>query len=754
MTATVAARKPGAAISASERRVATATATGTLVLLTIVTATTFSRVFDGWDFLWPVLLPALAVHAVAVALRRTPGVVAIPLTGVALLLVSAWVHYRDTLWLGLPTRTTFTIARAELDAAWQQVGTVVPPVPHDAGFGLAAALALGLAALLADAFAFRGKGAVEATVPSGVLFMAIAAVGADRNRIASAAVWLAATILAAVVLRAMHEVSTDGWIGARTGGAWARWAAGGAGLAVLVAALAAIVGPTLPGEGAEPLIEHTKQRGDNENIVINPLVDLRDRLVDPSNAEVFAVASDRPAYWRLTGLPQFDGTSWNLPNSRLREAGGVLNDPPEYSTPVSQQFVIGALRGAFAPVAYTPTSLLAYTDDLYFVKDTSTLVLTDGLRAATSYNIVSALPDPPADVLASATSDDPPSSIYLDLPDGFADKYLPVAEQAVAGATTPYEQAKALQTWFRSTFTYSLDVPPSDKGEEIDDFLVRRTGFCVQFSTTYAAFARALGLPARVAMGFTPGDVGADGRYIVRERNAHAWPEVWFDDIGWVLFEPTPGRGAPGAEEYTGVPFQQDESGPGTPDPQGSTASTLNTAPVQTDPRLPGATTPVTVAPVAGEPATQQSSGGGPVPVGVWLVIVALLAAGAWALLMPRVIASRVAQHDAESQVARMWRSLVATAALVGVPDLAAKTALEQARAVADATNIDRGDTLELARAATVAVYSPHGLTEHRLTRSAEISDHLVRAVRGLLPWHRRVLAHLDPRLARSLAGG
>ena len=247
-----------------------------------------------------------------------------------LLIVTGWVYSRDTLRLGLPTRETFSVARAELDAAWQQVGTVVPPVPHDAGFGLAAALSLGLAALLADAFAFRGKGAVEATVPAGVLFIAIAAVGIDRNRISSAALWLAATILAAVVLRAMHEVSTDGWIGARTGGAWVRWAAGGAGLAVLVAALAAILGPALPGEGAEPLIEHHNKNGDSTTVVLSPLVDIRDRLVDPSNSEVFTVASDQPAYWRLTGLPEFDGTTWNLPESELREAGGQLNDPPTY----------------------------------------------------------------------------------------------------------------------------------------------------------------------------------------------------------------------------------------------------------------------------------------------------------------------------------------------------------------------------------------------------------------------------------------
>ena len=49
-------------------------------------------------------------------------------------------------------------------------------------------------------------------------------------------------------------------------------------------------------------------------------------------------------------------------------------------------------------------------------------------------------------------------------------------------------------------------------------------------------------------------------------KNAHAWPEIWFDGLGWVPFEPTPGRGAPGAENYTGVAPAQDEAAPGPGD--------------------------------------------------------------------------------------------------------------------------------------------------------------------------------------------
>src|SRR5260370_42076218 len=69
--------------------------------------------------------------------------------------------------------------------------------------------------------------------------------------------------------------------------------------------------------------------------------------------------------------------------------------------------------------------------------------------------------------------------------------------------------------------------------------------------------ARLLGLPTRVAVGFTQGTIGSDGKLHVLDLNAHAWPEVYFAGIGWLAFEPTPQRGEPGAQIYTGVPPQQ-----------------------------------------------------------------------------------------------------------------------------------------------------------------------------------------------------
>ncbi len=116
------------------------------------------------------------------------------------------------------------------------------------------------------------------------------------------------------------------------------------------------------------------------------------------------------------------------------------------------------------------------------------------------------------------------------------------------GAATPWDRAKALEQYFTAgDFTYDLEPELGDGIDSIDAFLTTRRGFCQQFAASYAALARAVGLPARVVVGFTPGEyVQADNEYIVRGRDAHAWVEVWFAGLGWRAFEPTPAGPLPG----------------------------------------------------------------------------------------------------------------------------------------------------------------------------------------------------------------
>ena len=124
-----------------------------------------------------------------------------------------------------------------------------------------------------------------------------------------------------------------------------------------------------------------------------------------------------------------------------------------------------------------------------------------------------------------------------------------LADRVRDGARTPYETVLALESWFRQTggFTYD-ESPPRVKGPPLAVFVTRtRPGYCQHFAGAMATMLRMLGVPARVAVGFTSG-IPRDGRWEVADRDAHAWVEVWFRGYGWIPFDPTPGRGTLGGE--------------------------------------------------------------------------------------------------------------------------------------------------------------------------------------------------------------
>ena len=293
----------------------------------------------------------------------------------------------------------------------------------------------------------------------------------------------------------------------------------------------------------------------------SPLVDIRSRLVNRSDTELFVVRATEPAYWRVSGLASFDGSTWSLPERDTERAGGELADAAPTARENHQEVLIAALRGQLVPAAAEPVAVTG--EGLRWSAETSTLVRTDrDLETGDRIDIVSAMPSFTADVLRSTSSDQPPDPIYLTLPDGFPETVAATAAAVTQGAPTNYDAMLALQNWFQTQFRYSLDVPAGHSNSAIEAFLRQRVGYCEQFAGTFAAMARTLGIPSRLAVGYTPGQLLSDRWYSVTGRNSHAWPEVWFDGLGWVPFEPTPGRGIPGAENYTGVAAAQDESIP------------------------------------------------------------------------------------------------------------------------------------------------------------------------------------------------
>ena len=145
-----------------------------------------------------------------------------------------------------------------------------------------------------------------------------------------------------------------------------------------------------------------------------------------------------------------------------------------------------------------------------------------------------------------------------------------LTQQIVAGATTTYDQALAVQSYLRSAqnFEYNPELGPALSRDAVWDFLTDRRGYCVQFATAMTIMARTLGIPARMAVGFLPGiaDEDVPGQYVVSARQAHTWPELYFEEAGWVRFEPTPARqsGAPPiyADPFAGIPVPEEEPAP------------------------------------------------------------------------------------------------------------------------------------------------------------------------------------------------
>jgi transglutaminase-like putative cysteine protease len=291
-------------------------------------------------------------------------------------------------------------------------------------------------------------------------------------------------------------------------------------------------------------------------------VDVAGPLSEGSETVVFVVSSPVPSYWRLTALDDFNGTVWRSRNS-YREARGPLSpgvEPGVDGERVTLTFEIRGLTGSWLPAAFSPVRVEG-PDGIGFDAQSSSLVTSSRASDGLTYTVEAVLPH--YDVATLRAVGAPPAgdhlARYLALPDDFPSELADLARAITAGESTPYDQAIALQNWFR-TFTY--EFPPSSPGKPtIEEFLARRRGYCEQFAGTYAAFARVLGLPSRVAVGFTPGERGDDGRYYVEGKHAHAWPEVYFEGVGWVPFEPTPGRGNASAAPYTGVAAAQADGG-------------------------------------------------------------------------------------------------------------------------------------------------------------------------------------------------
>ncbi len=342
--------------------------------------------------------------------------------------------------------------------------------------------------------------------------------------------------------------------GALAGGGPRAWAGAWPGVAVVVCAVTAGAVVVAGGAGGLPQAIGSSWsnlfRTTGGSVRLSPDLDLRRDLEERSGLVMLEYASSGANVGPLRSftLTSFDGTRWRPPaerSGRRVAADDVLWPTRDAgNTGATLRVGVGALSDTRLPIPTEPRAIdirgtWSYNDDVDQVVGTKSTV-----RGQT-YTVVVHPRGLDAAQLRGATGNDPDGQALTAVPrTSHTEEIRALARQVLGGATNRYDQALALQTYFRDTsrFTYSTDVSGGSTDDLVWDFLQRRTGYCIHFATAMTVLARALGIPARLGVGFLPGSNVGNGRYEITGRHSHAWPELYFPESGWVRFEPTPAQ--------------------------------------------------------------------------------------------------------------------------------------------------------------------------------------------------------------------
>ncbi|HVW31885.1 MAG TPA: DUF3488 and transglutaminase-like domain-containing protein [Acidimicrobiia bacterium] len=714
----------------------------TLTTLSVVATLGFARLFNDASWVLPVMLAAVGAHLVGALTRRTPVPVALVVSAVALGLLLCGVVAGHTTFYGLPTEATLSALGRAWSAGLDSFRNAVAPTKVTPGLLLLSVGGTWVCAAAADWLAFRADATLTAILPPFVLFVMGAALGKDGFQLPTTFVFVVAALL---FVAANHAAGLPrAWFSGRgSPPGLTRLAMGAAPVALVVAGAGLVLGPNLPGANAQPLVElrGTGGGGDTSRITVSPLVDIKARLTSTPVTELFTVRSPVPAYWRLTALEEFDGRIWSSKGT-YRPAGDHL--PSEagdkaLTYKVVQDYRIGPLDSFWLPAAYRPARV-----DLpgARVNAESLTLLTEKESAADLiYKVQSEIPRyTPADLQAAGGDPGADMQPYLELPEDFPADVRDLAREKTANANGPYAAALALQDFLRNNYTYDETVQPGHSDDHLRYFLFSsKRGYCEQFAGAYAAMARAIGLPARVAVGFTPGAYDpAEDVFHVTTKEAHAWPEVHINGMGWVAFEPTPGRFEPNPTNYTGT--YNPEANP--------VLATTTTTTSAAEPAAPGVTQPKPEQ-AAKDPFENedQTSGGrslrwlGELVAGsVVLALVLALPPG----LKRRRRARRRKTGPARARVAGAWSEALDRLREAGTAPAVTLTPLEFAVGGARAVAADVGTPMtRLARLFTKASYASGDPSEDEVSAAWAEVDTLTKALDSgdslLGRWRRRL---------------
>jgi hypothetical protein len=342
------------------------------------------------------------------------------------------------------------------------------------------------------------------------------------------------------------------------------------------------------------------------------------RLLNPANDElIMRVKSPSPSYWRASALDTFTGSAWVTSQPFLLPIGplpqqGDGKDFYTYEIPAAEPTPPGKTVTESFDIRSANTDIyisyfFAGGDPRFLSLDQEISLRMNNMRAlrvstplgpTLSYSLTAVIPKiSPTDLVGLGTDYPKDLDGFLTLPfDRVADipgpdkgstwqntivDALPdggewiglydLDQRIVQDATDPYEIVLRIESYLRRSYTYSLAPPPSEFSSPYAAFLLdTRSGYCQHFAGAMALLLRYNGIPSRVAVGFVTGETESPGVYLVSTNNAHAWVEVYFPTVGWLAFDPTPGRSLPVAGASSSSPgfnnpfAESSASGPST----------------------------------------------------------------------------------------------------------------------------------------------------------------------------------------------
>ena len=674
---------------------------GVLALLGGSTALTAVLSDSAWVLPLVEVIVVVTLLGVGGRLVRLPswGVLVLQLAGLAVAVTALFT----TSGIGgvLPNASSVGELQALLSGAREQIVATVPPAPATPELSLLVALSVGLAALIVDYLISAAKAPALVALPLLCLFSVPASISTDMLPWYSFALPVACYALLLAVA---------GHPGRRAGRRAGREMSVRATVITAVAIVIALVGAsafTVVGTaGRLPRTDATAGQ-----IGLSAFTTLRGSLERSTPVDLLTVRGlTEPDYLRTVGL-----TSWTnnqgFAVGSLEADGQIGNGPlPDQAARLGTDritVVSTAFRDRFLPLFADTTAVSGLATPW-----TYDAVLQTGYRdVATnpgSFDLQVDTTKPSEDALRQDTVT--PGGVLTDV-----GALPPVVQQQAleitAMATTPFDKALALKQWFTDPangFRYSLQVPPGNSGDALVDFLDSRQGYCEQYASALAVMLRSLGIPTRVAIGFTQGTAQPDGSYVIDSHDAHAWVEVRFDRNGWVRFDPTPLTNGQGLQQGFANGAAPSASTDSTAD--SSAGGPLSQAPARVDAgdeQGPSATS--SVLPAAAAAVTRPLSGWW-VAVGVLVLVLAVV------LLMPTAVRegrrrSRLAltMRGGPAGAAAAWDEISDLAADHGVGVRPAESARSAANRLARRAQLDERDRARLRRVVTSAEQAWYG---------------------------------------------